>query len=637
MQEQKRIELYSKISNHAIFKNVNKAEFKTFIHQCELKKSKKSERLTYFKTPHEGILIILEGKVEVFIDSEDGLSVLLEVLQAGEMLGFSHIADYLEEKTDGLQQHHFELEFVENTFYLQVPGSVIKERLTDLSVQKYILGKTAARLGTVYASLVEQVKLGDTWGKSESFIRKAKDFMQSPVITIPSDVSIQETAHLMIKKAVSSVLIVNELEQLIGIITERDLVQRVLSKGSSQQLQAVDIMTQSPVTVSPHTYYYNVLSTFFNNRIKHLPVVEHGKVIGMITFQNLISKRDRGAMGILKTIENATYDDLPNVKDAIYDVLTTLISDEISTIHTLEIITQLYDRLARHCVQLAVKALEVEGYGQPPVPFSWYQMGSGARGEQFMVTDQDHFLVYANTEDEAAIQYFSLLGEKIVQFLVQAGYKECDGKMMASEAIWRGSFSTWEKRLQTWLVQSTDEQILLGYNFLSFRFLYGNQALDQTFSDMVQEKFKTAHTFLYYMARQEQDNPIPQFEPSFFNRFKAKGKYETIDIKLHALFPMHHCLQILGVQKNLINRTPLKLVDGLVEAKELSEGFALDIRHAYEVALKARIRLSWKKHLRNESSTTVIQLNAIRRWERDELKTMLKTVHTLQMHLIAKL
>lgn len=126
----------------------------------------------------------------------------------------------------------------------------------------------------------------------------------------------------------------------------------------------------------------------------------------MITFQNLISKRDRGAMGILKTIENASYDDLPIVKDAIYNVLTNLIADEISTIHTLEIITQLYDRLVRHCVGLAVKVLKEEGYGAPLVPFAWYQMGSGARGEQFMLTDQDHFLVYGNGGNPEVVQYF---------------------------------------------------------------------------------------------------------------------------------------------------------------------------------------------------------------------------------------
>lgn len=255
-------EQYHQISKHTLFKNIHESKIEQFIQQCELKHYQKGDRLTYFKTSDEGILIVLEGKIDVFIEREDRLSVLLEVLQEGEMLGLSHIAHYLGERTDALHQHHFELEIVEDSYCLQVPGFVIKERLVDASVKSYLLGKAAARLGNIYATLGEQVKFGNTWGESESFIRKAKDFMHKPVITIQSNMSIQEVALLMIEKSISSVLVVDQQEQLIGIITEKDLVQRVLSKGLSIQAYAISIMTKSPFTVSPQTHYYNVLATF---------------------------------------------------------------------------------------------------------------------------------------------------------------------------------------------------------------------------------------------------------------------------------------------------------------------------------------------------------------------------------------
>lgn len=629
--------LYDKVYNHAIFENIPKKEFATFIANCQLKHYEKSEKIVYFKTPDEGIVLILEGKAEVFIEGESGLSVLLEIIQEGEMIGFSHIAYYLGESRDMLNQHQLELEFVEDSYCLQIPATIIKDRLTDRTVREFILKEMSIRLGSVYASLGEQIKLGDEWGESEPFVQRAKDLMHTPAITVNLDMPIQEIANIMTQQSISSVMVLDQHEQLIGIITEKDLVQRVLSEGLSYSLSAADIMTVKPYTVSPYNHYYEVLSKFYNHGIKHLPVVEHSNVVGIITFRNLISRKDRGAMSILKTIEDASYTDLPVVKEAIYDVLTSLIDDEISTIHTLDIITKFYDRLARHCLKLAVQSLDTQGLGLPPVPFAWYQMGSGARGEQFMLTDQDHFLVYANSKDEEVKQYFALLGEEIVKHLEQAGYKRCDGKMMSSEAIWRGSLTEWQTRLQEWSVQTTDEQILLSYNFLSFRFLFGDRTINKTFTEMVQNQLKTAQTLLYYMAQQEQNNPIPQFETTLFSIFRSKDKNEVIDIKLHALFPLHHCLQILGVLQNLMNRTPLQLLEGLLQSGEFSDEFAGDIRHAYEVALKTRIRLSWKKHLREEPITTEIRLNTLRRWERGELKTMLNTVHNLQMHLLKKL
>lgn len=637
MQNDQQIELHKKVHEHPLFKGISNEKFQQFIVKCQLNTYQKGEKIVYFKDPDEGLLVVLAGRAEVYIESEQGLSVLLEVLLEGQIIGLSHIAHYLGTLTYPIHKQHVELEFVENTYSLQIPASIVQARLEEVHIKQYLLKKTALRLGNVYASLGDQVKLGEDWGKSEPFVQRAQDLMSSPAITIPRTTRVNEIAHVMIKEQISSVMVVDENMQLIGIITEKDLVQRVLAKNSNTLAIAEEIMTKKLYTVAPHHHYYEVLSMFYENGVKHLPVVEQKKVVGVITFQNLISKRDRGAMGILKTIENASYERLPVVKKAIYDVLTNLISDEISTIHTLEIITKLYDRLARHCVNLAVHSLEEQGYGLPPVSFAWYQMGSGARGEQFMLTDQDHFLVYANSDNDSVKHYFALLGEEIVEHLKQAGYQKCDGKMMASEAIWRGSLSDWKMRFQEWFIKTTDDQIILGLNFLSFRFLYGERGVDIAFTKMVQESFKSAQTFLYYMAQQEQNNPIPQFETSLFKLFRTKEKNEMIDIKLNALFPLHHCLQILGVLKGFMNRTPLQLLDGLVEVGELSDDFVLDIRHAYEVALKARIQLSWNRHLRGEQSTTVIQFNAIRRWERDELKTMLQTVHALQMHLLAKL
>lgn len=641
MLESERIELYTTIHKHPLFKETSNVEFSKLITDCTLKYYRKSEKLVFFKTPEEGLFLVLDGKAEVFIESEKGLSVLLEILQEGQILGFSNIAHYLGEINRPLDRHHLELEIIEDSYCLQIPASVIKEILTSDSVREFILKRMSNRLANVYASLGEQVKLGNEWGESEPFVRRAQDFMSSPVITIHEEASVQVIANTMIEQSISSIMVVNRSQKLIGIITEKDIVQRVVAQGFSESLTAQDIMTKKLFTVSPYDYYYEVLSMFYKNGIKHLPVVYRETLVGVITFQNLMSKRDRGSMGILNTIEESSFENLPVVKEAIYDVLSSLIHDEISTIHTLEIITKLYDRLAAHCVKLAVQSLEGQGKGSPPVAFSWYQMGSGARGEQFMLTDQDHFLVYANLADEQAKnladEYFTQLGEEIVIHLEQAGYARCKGKMMASEVIWRGSLTDWQERLRTWAIKATDDHILLGYNFLSFRFLFGDGSLNHDFVRMVQKQLQSAQTFLYYMAQQQQNNPVPQFNQSLFTLFKAKGKGEVIDIKLHALFPLHHCLQVLGVLHNLTNVTPIQLVDGLVNKGELSSDFAHDLRRAYEIALRTRIQMAWHKHIRGEKSITEINFSSIRQWERDELKTMLTTVHNLQSHLLAKL
>jgi len=633
-------EMYKIVHDQPIFRGLTDIKFAKLMADCKLTYYQKAGKKKYFVTPHEGLLLILKGTAEIFIVGDDGKSFPLEEVHEGEVIGFSNIAYFLGDSNRPLDRHHLEMEVVEDSYCLQIPYGVIKEIINDTDVRDSILKIMSIRLANIYASLSEQVKLSDEWGESEPYVRRVEDFMNSSVITVSEDTSVQQIARIMVDNSISSMMVVDQQEQLIGIITEKDIVQRVVAQGVNGELKAIDIMTKKPHIISRNDYYYEVLSAFYKNGVKHLPVVEDNRLVGVVTLSNLIFKRDRGSMSVLKTIEEASFDNLPAVKIAIYDVLSSLISDEISTIHTLEIVTKLYDRLARHCVKLAVQSLERQGKGTPPVPFAWYVMGSGARGEQFMLTDQDHFLVYTDPlEDDRnhVAFYFSLLGDAIVEHLEKAGYSRCVGKMMSSEVQWRGSVTDWQQRLRDWALKSTSNDILLGYNFLSFRFLMGDASLHNRFVRMVQIQLKSSQTFLYYMAQQEQNKPIPQVNHSFLTLFKGRGTREVIDIKKNALFPMHHCLQILGVQKNIITRTPLQLVDDLVHLGELSVSFADEIRHAYEIALKTRIQLAWKKHLRDESITTEIQFASMQRWQQDELATMLKTVHTLQSHLLAKL
>lgn len=630
-------ELIERIRNQPLFKGVSNESFIELLKTCELKHYNTSEIIAYSKKPQEGLLLIVKGAAEVFVETEAGNLETLEMLHEGELFGFSTLADFLGEPEEAVDHHKIEVETVENSYCLHIPYSVIKKRWGDELVRDYILRKVALRLREIYSSLAEQVKLRGEWG-SEAFVIRAQDLMQSPAITVDEEESVQEIAKTMLEHSIGSMLVIDKNEHLIGIVTEKDIVRRVVTEVSFTPLKAKDIMTRNVQTVSRYDYYYEVLTTFYTAGVKNLPVVDGKKIVGIVTLSNLLAKRNRGSMKIIRKIEDSSYKDLPQVKNAIYNVLSNLITDEISTIQTMKIITKLYDRLAHHCVDLAVKALVNQGVGSPPVPFCLYQMGSGARGEQFMLTDQDHFLVYADQEEEHSKEmklYFSLLGKEIVKHLKQAGYALCKGKMMASEEVWRGSISEWRQRLRHWALDSTDEQILLGHNFLSFRFLYGNHPLNRQFVNMVKEKLEKSRTFIYYMAQQERDKLVPQFEKSFGAIFK--GKIQEIDIKKHVLFPFHHCLQVLGTHNGIIEGTPMEILEVLVKKGELSEGFADDLRHAYEVAVRTRVQMSWRKHLRGEEISTVIKFSAIRTWEKAELITMLKTLRSLQSYLLSKL
>ncbi len=639
MEVHEREEVYARIREHPIFRGVSEQIFQQLIEQCQLQFHEQGEPILYSKTSEQGILLILTGMAKVFVEGDQGKRAVLEVLPTGGMVGFSSLVRFLGVPNEGIYKYAIKVEAVEPCQSLQIPLTVIEQRWADEAVRNFLLEQIAIRFHDIYASLAEQVMLANDWGESEAFIRRAEDLMTQPVITVSPWESVQNVAKIMVEHAISSVAVVDQEQRLIGIITEQDLVKRVVVLDAPGNLKAGNIMTSNLHTITRTAYYYEAVSAFYMNGVKHLPVIDEcGRPVGIITLSGLLAKKNHGTMAILKTIEQSTSENIAVVKNAIYEVLSSLIKDDISTTHTLEIITKFYDRLVRHCVQLAVESLVEKGLGNSPVAFAWYQMGSGARGEQFKLTDQDHFLVYENPQQEQrdeVEQYFAALGNEIVQFLERAGYQRCKGLMMASEANWRGTIADWQLRIKTWALKSSDEDILVAQNFLSFRYLYGSEAVNEEFTAMIGRQLQVSKTLIYLMAQQEREHPVPQFEQPLWALFGQKR--EVIDIKKHALFPFHHCLQVLGVHYGIIEGMPLEILSELVKLGAIAESFADELRHAYEVVLRTRIQLSWEKHLRGEPSTTEVHFTLLRSWEREQMITALKSIRALQFHLLKRL
>ncbi|WP_078556088.1 DUF294 nucleotidyltransferase-like domain-containing protein [Bacillus alkalicellulosilyticus] len=633
MNPQENKDRFTQIKRHPLFQGVSSLELERLIEKCNLKDYEKSEKVLYSKTPREGLLLILSGMAEVFIQDDKSLNhqEVLEILETGDIIGFSSLADFLGEPNHHPHSYTVEVRALAPCSCLQIPYSVIEERWHDDSVRDYILRQVAVRLRDIYGSLAEQVKLANQWGESEAFIRRICDVMNGPVVSVQEQEPIQKVAETMATHSVSSVVVLDEQQHLKGIITEKDLVVRVIA-ADKRAAVAEDIMSKNPVTISHNAYYYEAMSTFLMSGIKHLPVVDKQKVIGMVTMADLLRKKNHGTLEIVQTIEESSYETLPNVKFAIYDVLQQLLHDEIPIIHTLEMITKLYDRLLSHSVDLAVKQLEQTGHGRPPAPFCFYAMGSGGRAEQFLLTDQDHFLVYG--EGENSESYFARLGQAIVDHLEHAGYKKCDGKMMASEENWRGSIPAWQTRLRNWALRATNDNILLAQNFLSFRLIHGDQRLHDQFVKEVKTQVQQSRIFFYRMAEIERDQPVPMLDHPVRALFRKKRK--SIDIKKDALFPFHHSLQMLAAKHHIVEGTPLQKLETLKKENILSESTVDEVKYAYSVVLHTRVTQGWSKYKRNEQSTSEIVFTRLRSREKEELMLALKAIRNLQQHTIAE-
>ena len=112
----------------------------------------------------------------------------------------------------------------------------------------------------------------------------------SDVWSLPPTATVYEAIAKMAEKEIGAVMVVSEDGQLVGVISERDYARKVILKHRlSQQTQVREIMTSPAVTVSPDHTVDQCMDIMTNHRIRHLPVVDGEKVIGVISIGDLVN------------------------------------------------------------------------------------------------------------------------------------------------------------------------------------------------------------------------------------------------------------------------------------------------------------------------------------------------------------
>lgn len=123
-------------------------------------------------------------------------------------------------------------------------------------------------------------------GKNES-LGKLLDEQHSSVYSVNPDVSVTECVQQMNEKQIGAMLVMED-DQLLGIFTERDAITRVLGGGLEPSYTKVSaVMSHNPICVSPSTTLEEAMAIVTNQRIRHLPVVQEGKVVGMVSSGDL--------------------------------------------------------------------------------------------------------------------------------------------------------------------------------------------------------------------------------------------------------------------------------------------------------------------------------------------------------------
>ena len=112
------------------------------------------------------------------------------------------------------------------------------------------------------------------------------------VVTVPPGTRVSEAARVLSEKRIGTVVISADNKTALGILSERDIVREIGRRGPDALSDSVDaMMTTKLVTCDKDKKIDDVLSTMTEGRFRHMPVVEDGKMVGLITLGDVVKHR----------------------------------------------------------------------------------------------------------------------------------------------------------------------------------------------------------------------------------------------------------------------------------------------------------------------------------------------------------
>lgn len=218
-------------------------------------------------------------------------------------------------------------------------------------------------------------------------------------------------------------------------------------------------------------------------------------------------------------------------------------------------------------------------------PFAFFQMGSGGRLEQSLVSDQDHGIIYWGNEEEAA--YFLALGEEITRGLEIAGYPRCEGNVMSDHQLWCKSSEAWRKQVDDWIEENTWSSLRNLIIFADSRISFGS---DWLLNDLKTYVFSFMEPGSLLLKRSIENTK---------HRMKGKSIIGTIyteqygelqgmfNFKESVLYPVVHAARLWSLRDNVLKASTVERLNHTAQfhsgSLEIPDWFteALNIRLIY--------------------------------------------------------
>jgi len=493
-------------------------------------------------SPSKYLYIIKKGGVKVYVDSDQKTETVIDYRSEGEQFGLLSLVS-------GDRSRANVVACEDTIAFLIEKARVMAILQNNPSVHEYFLKSFVINFIDKSHDETRMKPVGIGGADRLLFITPVRDLVRREPVTTGPDTPISEAAREMVRQGISSIVVVDRTGEPVGMVTDRDFREKVVAQGVATDEPISRIMSARLYTVEGNEFCFEALLRMMRHQIHHMPVMENGRLQGMVTNHDFMVLQGTSPTVLVKDIEKAR--DVAEIKKTVprlWKTAASLLREGARAYNITGLITELVEKIINRLVELVEKEI-----GPPPLPYSLFIYGAGGRRELTLELKLLLGVVYGTTDDctlaTKAGEYFGLFREKLSECLVECCSPATSEMVLKSDAI--RSLSGWKHFVEDWRDSMGQQGVPLAELFDS-RLIRGEGDRISELRGTLQKAVAKDDELREYLVAETVENRPPL---GFFKQFvvEKSGEHKNeLDLFEKGIRPLVDVVRVFALEAGIV-------------------------------------------------------------------------------------
>jgi CBS domain-containing protein len=322
-----------------------------------------------------------------------------------------------------------------------------------------------------------QARFAQQASESQSLNTRLIDLIKRQPIAVNGATSILHAIEIMGEHKVGSVIVVDGDGAPIGVLTQSDVVRRVVLGRAPLDNRITTVMTHDPATLPEGATAFDAIFLLASRGIRHVLLTnDAGRLSGVISERDLFALQRVGVGQVRRAI--AAAETIAELQAALRDVQKSafnMLAQGVGAEQLTQFISALNDAVAERVLEINLPNHDLHA-----IEWAWLAFGSEGREEQTLATDQDNGIIFLAPDDATRDAFRNRLlafARDVNRDLDRCGFPLCKGNIMAGNPEWCLSLEEWKGKFAYWIRSPQPEALLNATIFFDFRPIYGEREL----------------------------------------------------------------------------------------------------------------------------------------------------------------